>query len=139
MCVCAWMLCVVYIRDAQFVYTSLHVLCLAHKFHSVADFCTTLLLFLHCYSFTVVSLFPSYPSDPKLKKEYCSVELTDAKYKAFAYAIENHYWYQMYIGKEAVCWAVCVRELRLVQQGFELLCIEFATNEQYHDFAKVCD
>ena len=38
-------------------------------------------------------------SEPTLKKEYCSVELTDAKYKAFVYAIDNHYWYQMYIGK----------------------------------------
>ena len=38
-------------------------------------------------------------SEPTLKKEYCSVELIDAKYKAFVYAIDNHYWYQMYIGK----------------------------------------
>lgn len=38
-------------------------------------------------------------SEPMVKKEYCSVELTDAKYKAFVYAIDNHYWYQMYIGK----------------------------------------
>eukprot|EP00045_Choanoeca_perplexa_P014031 m.162818 g.162818 ORF g.162818 m.162818 type:complete len:587 (+) comp16541_c0_seq1:165-1925(+) len=29
--------------------------------------------------------------------EYCSVDLTPKKYKAFAYAIKNHYWYQMYI------------------------------------------
>ena len=41
-------------------------------------------------------------SDPKLKKEYCKVELTDANFKAFVYAIENHYWYQMYIGKLCV-------------------------------------
>jgi transmembrane 9 superfamily protein 3 len=41
---------------------------------------------------------PSF-SEPTVKKEYCSVELTDAKYKAFVYAIDNHYWYQMYIGK----------------------------------------
>ena len=39
-------------------------------------------------------------SEPTSKKEYCSVELTDAKYKAFIYAIDNHYWYQMYIGKD---------------------------------------
>lgn len=35
--------------------------------------------------------------DPVLKKEYCSITLTDAHYKAFIYAIKNHYWYQMYI------------------------------------------
>lgn len=35
--------------------------------------------------------------DAVAKKEYCSVELSEAKYKAFVYAIRNHYWYQMYI------------------------------------------
>lgn len=39
-----------------------------------------------------------YP-DPAVKKEYCSVELSEPLFKAFAYAIKNHYWYQMYIGK----------------------------------------
>ena len=34
-----------------------------------------------------------------VKKEYCSITLTEAKYKAFVYAIKNHYWYQMYIGE----------------------------------------
>ncbi|EGD77562.1 endomembrane protein emp70 [Salpingoeca rosetta] len=29
--------------------------------------------------------------------EFCSVELTEKKYKAFRYAIKNHYWYQMYL------------------------------------------
>ena len=42
-------------------------------------------------------------SEPTLKKDYCSVELTDTKYKAFVYAIDNHYWYQMYIGKCLQC------------------------------------
>lgn len=40
-----------------------------------------------------------FVSEPRLKKEYCGVQLNDAKFKAFVYAIENHYWYQMYIGK----------------------------------------
>ena len=31
------------------------------------------------------------------KTEYCSVDLTKEKYELFAYAIKNHYWYQMYI------------------------------------------
>jgi transmembrane 9 superfamily protein 3 len=31
------------------------------------------------------------------QKQYCEVELTENVYKAFAYAIRNHYWYQMYI------------------------------------------
>lgn len=31
------------------------------------------------------------------KTEYCSVDLTKEKYDLFAYAIKNHYWYQMYI------------------------------------------
>lgn len=35
--------------------------------------------------------------DTVAKKEYCSTKLTEAKYKAFVYAIRNHYWYQMYI------------------------------------------
>ncbi|XP_044737433.1 transmembrane 9 superfamily member 3 [Chrysoperla carnea] len=28
---------------------------------------------------------------------YCQVQLTQAKYSAFVYAVKNHYWYQMYI------------------------------------------
>lgn len=32
-----------------------------------------------------------------LKTEYCAVQLNDEKYKAFVYAVKNHYWYQMYI------------------------------------------
>lgn len=48
---------------------------------------------MYVYGVCYISL-----SEPTLKKEYCSVELTDAKYKAFVYAIDNHYWYQMYIG-----------------------------------------
>lgn len=31
------------------------------------------------------------------KTEYCAVQLDEAKYKAFVYAVKNHYWYQMYI------------------------------------------
>lgn len=31
------------------------------------------------------------------KTEYCSVELNKEKFELFAYAIKNHYWYQMYI------------------------------------------
>jgi transmembrane 9 superfamily protein 3 len=30
------------------------------------------------------------------RAEYCSVELSKDKYDLFAYAIKNHYWYQMY-------------------------------------------
>lgn len=29
--------------------------------------------------------------------EYCAVYLDSEKYKAFVYAVKNHYWYQMYI------------------------------------------
>lgn len=28
---------------------------------------------------------------------YCGVQLDEEKYKAFVYAVKNHYWYQMYI------------------------------------------
>lgn len=28
---------------------------------------------------------------------YCGVQLTEEKYRAFVYAVKNHYWYQMYI------------------------------------------
>ncbi|KAF2899097.1 hypothetical protein ILUMI_07086 [Ignelater luminosus] len=31
------------------------------------------------------------------KTQYCGVQLNDEKYKAFVYAVKNHYWYQMYI------------------------------------------
>lgn len=31
------------------------------------------------------------------KTQYCEVTLTEEKYQAFAYAVKNHYWYQMYI------------------------------------------
>lgn len=31
------------------------------------------------------------------KTVYCEVQLDQEKYKAFVYAIKNHYWYQMYI------------------------------------------
>ncbi len=31
------------------------------------------------------------------KTDYCTVELSKGKYDLFAYAIKNHYWYQMYI------------------------------------------
>lgn len=31
------------------------------------------------------------------KTEYCAVQLNEEKYKAFVYAVKNHYWYQMYI------------------------------------------
>lgn len=31
------------------------------------------------------------------RTEFCTVELTKEKYELFAYAIKNHYWYQMYI------------------------------------------
>ena len=34
-----------------------------------------------------------------VKKEYCSIVLSEASFKAFVYAIKNHYWYQMYIGE----------------------------------------
>lgn len=30
-------------------------------------------------------------------QNYCAIELNEQKYKAFVYAVKNHYWYQMYI------------------------------------------
>ena len=44
------------------------------------------------------------PTDPVVRKEFCSIELTESKHKAFVFAIRNHYWYQMYLGK----WGLCV-------------------------------
>lgn len=49
------------------------------------------------------SLDGLWPTDAVAKKEYCSVEVSEAKYKAFVYAIRNHYWYQMYIGEGFSC------------------------------------
>ena len=43
-------------------------------------------------------------ADSVVRKEYCSIELTESKFKAFVFAIRNHYWYQMYLGK----WGLCV-------------------------------
>lgn len=40
-------------------------------------------------------------ADSVVRKEYCSIELTEGKFKAFVYAIRNHYWYQMYLGESA--------------------------------------
>jgi transmembrane 9 superfamily protein 3 len=40
-------------------------------------------------------LFITYKGD-QTKTMYCSVELTKDKFDLFAYAIKNHYWYQMY-------------------------------------------
>ena len=50
----------------------------------------------------------SSSADTVAKKEYCSTKLTEAKYKAFVYAIRNHYWYQMYIGEyvASLVWVV---------------------------------
>lgn len=31
------------------------------------------------------------------KTEYCQISLNEESQKAFAYAIKNQYWYQMYI------------------------------------------
>jgi transmembrane 9 superfamily member 3 len=38
-----------------------------------------------------------YPIADIPKTKYCGVQLTEEKYKAFVYAVKNHYWYQMYI------------------------------------------
>lgn len=40
-------------------------------------------------------VYMAYRSD-HIRAEYCSLELTKDKYDLFAYAIKNHYWYQMY-------------------------------------------
>ena len=43
------------------------------------------------------------------KHEFCSVILDEIKLKSFMYAVNNHYWYQMYIddlpiwGKKCIC------------------------------------
>lgn len=31
------------------------------------------------------------------KEKYCTVQLNEEQFKAFVYAVKNHYWYQMYI------------------------------------------
>ena len=31
--------------------------------------------------------------------KYCQINLDKDNYRALAYAVRNHYWYQMYIGK----------------------------------------
>ena len=34
------------------------------------------------------------------KTEYCKINLDNAKdFKSFIYSVKNHYWYQMYLGK----------------------------------------
>jgi hypothetical protein len=37
---------------------------------------------------------------------YCEIQLTQEKLKAFAYAVKNHYWYQMYLDDLPV-WGKC--------------------------------
>lgn len=41
-------------------------------------------------------VFVAYRADQS-RTEYCAVDLSKDKYELFAYAIKNHYWYQMYI------------------------------------------
>ncbi|CRL02640.1 CLUMA_CG015777, isoform A [Clunio marinus] len=38
-----------------------------------------------------------FKEDVTPKTETCMVELSEEKYKAFVYAVKNHYWFQMYI------------------------------------------
>ncbi len=38
-----------------------------------------------------------YSSADVEKTTFCSLELDEEKYRAFVYAVQNHYWYQMYI------------------------------------------
>ena len=36
------------------------------------------------------------------KTEYCKINLDNAKdFKSFMYSVKNHYWYQMYLGKNS--------------------------------------
>ncbi len=41
-------------------------------------------------------LYMTYKGDQS-KTVYCSIDLSKDKYDLFAYAIKNHYWYQMYV------------------------------------------
>lgn len=45
----------------------------------------------------VLTIFHVSITDNMPKAEYCAVQLNEEKYKAFVYAVKNHYWYQMYI------------------------------------------
>lgn len=38
---------------------------------------------------------------------YCTLELTQDNTDALIYAVKNHYWYQMYIGKSGLFWLLC--------------------------------
>ena len=50
----------------------------------------------------------------QVKSEYCYVTLDEVKYQTFLYAVQNHYWYQMYIDDLPIwgnnmlsCWIYC--------------------------------
>ena len=38
-----------------------------------------------------------YPSGDVAKTVYCSITLDEDSYRAFVYAVQNNYWYQMYL------------------------------------------
>lgn len=42
-------------------------------------------------------LMECFFSEDISKTEYCQISLNEESQKAFAYAIKNQYWYQMYI------------------------------------------
>ena len=59
---------------------------------------------IECYNVRAHHGCIALTADSVVRKEYCSIELTESKFKAFVFAIRNHYWYQMYLGK----WGLCV-------------------------------
>jgi hypothetical protein len=52
----------------------------------------------------------SFFQDPVSKTEYCKITLDDANLKAFLYAVKNHYWYQMYLGKKNISIFYCFKK-----------------------------
>ena len=53
-------------------------------------------MYVVCKLYSCVNFTYSFAED-MTKTTYCDITLTEESFQAFAYAVKNHYWYQMYI------------------------------------------
>lgn len=81
-------------RQETYAYSSLPF-CIGSK-ESISHYHETLSEALQGVEFEFSGLEIEFKADIT-PTNYCGVQLDEEKYKAFVYAVKNHYWYQMYI------------------------------------------
>lgn len=81
-------------RQETYAYSSLPF-CIGSK-ESISHYHETLSEALQGVEFEFSGLDIEFTADIT-PTNYCGVQLDEEKYKAFVYAVKNHYWYQMYI------------------------------------------